>query len=97
MKVFVDTSAWFAYLVPQDLHHLAALQWIHKNRKPLVTTDYIIDETQTLLLYRVNAQTAVRMGQLFFRHQIDYITSEYVVKEWETFDKYQDKNWSFTN
>ena len=45
----------------------------------------------------MNAQTPVRIGQLFFRHQIDYITSEYVVKEWETFDKYQDKNWSFTN
>jgi predicted nucleic acid-binding protein len=55
MAVFVDTGAWFAYLVRRDPDHRAATRWMRRNRQPLVTTDYILDELLTLLKVRENS------------------------------------------
>ena len=44
MAVFVDTGAWFAYFVRRDADHQAATALNGRNREPLVTTDYILDE-----------------------------------------------------
>lgn len=46
--IFVDTGAWFAAVVPSDPDHEAASQWLSQNSEPLLTTDYVIDETLTL-------------------------------------------------
>lgn len=43
--IFVDTGAWFASVVPSDIDHASASQWLNQNVEPLLTTDYIIDET----------------------------------------------------
>jgi predicted nucleic acid-binding protein len=50
--ILVDTSAWFASIVPSDTEHQAASSWVSHNTKPLLTTDYIIDETLTVLAMR---------------------------------------------
>ena len=50
--IFVDTGAWFAISVPTDPHHRAALRWLSGNARPFLTTDYVIDETLTLLKVR---------------------------------------------
>jgi len=50
--IFVDSGAWYASLVPDDADHAAATAWLTQNREPLVTTDYILDETLTLLRVR---------------------------------------------
>jgi predicted nucleic acid-binding protein len=50
--IFVDTGAWYASLVPTDRDHATAVQWLVTNHSPLLTTDYIIDETLTLLRAR---------------------------------------------
>ncbi|MBE9037686.1 hypothetical protein [aff. Roholtiella sp. LEGE 12411] len=50
--ILVDTSAWFASIVPSDTEHQAASSWVSQNTKPLLTTDYIIDETLTVLAMR---------------------------------------------
>jgi uncharacterized protein len=47
--IFVDTVAWYACVVPSDPNHAAAAAWLHANHSPLLTTDYVIDETLTLL------------------------------------------------
>ena len=46
--IFVDTSAWFAAYVPSDPQHRAVREEIEAAPR-LVTTDYVIDETLTLL------------------------------------------------
>jgi uncharacterized protein len=51
--IFVDTGAWYASLVPADPDHTKAVQWLAENHSPLLTTDYVIDETLTLLRARV--------------------------------------------
>ncbi|MEK6407185.1 MAG: hypothetical protein AABN34_09505 [Acidobacteriota bacterium] len=64
--IFVDTGAWFASVVPSDIDHASASQWLNQNVEPLLTTDYIIDETLTLLRARGESTRAIRLGEQFF-------------------------------
>jgi predicted nucleic acid-binding protein len=57
--IFVDTGAWYASLVPTDPDHATAVQWLASNHSPLLTTDYIIDETLTLLRARGERKRAL--------------------------------------
>lgn len=50
--IFVDTGAWFALAVRNDPDHAAATAWLERNREPLVTSDYILTETATLVRMR---------------------------------------------
>jgi len=50
--IFVDTSAWFTAVVPSDPDHSAAASWLAINHEALLTTDYVVDETLTLLRVR---------------------------------------------
>ncbi|MGH7926202.1 MAG: type II toxin-antitoxin system VapC family toxin [Candidatus Binatia bacterium] len=47
--IFVDTGAWFAVAVGNDPDHEAAMRWLRRNREPLITTDYVLAETATLI------------------------------------------------
>ena len=47
--IFVDTGGWFASIVPTDKNHDKARNWFLQNREPLITTNYVVDETLTLL------------------------------------------------
>ena len=98
--IFVDTGAWYASLVPNDPDHAAAVQWLATNHSPLLTTDYIIDETLTLLRARGERKRALLVGTRFFRHdlaEIHKITSADLTLAWETFEQFDDKGWSFTD
>jgi predicted nucleic acid-binding protein len=53
--VFVDTMGWFSLLDTMDEWHAdakALMQTLKQSRTPLMTTDYVIDETATLLKIR---------------------------------------------
>jgi predicted nucleic acid-binding protein len=50
--IFVDTGAWFASAVRNDPDHAAAMRWLGQNREPLITTDYVLAETATLIRMR---------------------------------------------
>lgn len=98
--IFVDTGAWYASLVPTDPDHAKALHWLGTNHSPLLTTDYIIDETLTLLRARGERQRARQLGaQLFHQKlaQMHKITSTELTLAWKTFEQFDDKNWSFTD
>jgi uncharacterized protein len=57
--IFVDTGAWFAAIVPTDPNHQRAASFLATNREPLITTDYVVDETLTLLRARGERQRAL--------------------------------------
>jgi hypothetical protein len=98
--VFVDTSAWFAAVVPGDVNHTAAAAWFGRNKYPLATTDYVVDETLTLLRSRGEGQRAITLGTSFFTGQLatlHYLTPEEIHAAWQVFHKLRDKNWSFTD
>lgn len=86
--IFVDTGAWFAYAIPDDEHYQAARQWVRQNRIPLITTDYIIDETLTLLKARGQADRAIQIGELLFSgqlSQVHYLSGDNILAAWQVF------------
>ena len=98
--IFVDTGAWYASLVPTDPDYARAAQWLASNRSPLLTTDYVIDETLTLLRVRGERKRALLLGARFFHDglaQIHKITNADLALAWETFEQFDDKDWSFTD
>ena len=98
--VFVDTSAWFAAIVPSDPNHASAAHSLAANAEVLLTTDYIVDETLTLLRARGERLRTKLLGQKFFEGsiaEIYFLTEEDVREAWTTFAQYEDKSWSFTD
>lgn len=98
--VFVDTGAWFAAVTPNDPNHVLASAWIAANDLPLLTTDYVIDETLTLLRARGENKRALALGEQFFNSDMATVyrlTDEDLQAAWEVFRHYNDKEWSFTD
>jgi uncharacterized protein len=98
--IFVDTGAWFACVVPWDANHGAAAAWIGENQETLVTTDYVLDETLTLLRVRHESERALAFGQQLFSGQLGdlYLLQEADLHEaWRVFRDFADKQWSFTD
>jgi len=98
--IFVDTGACYASLVPTDSDHGRAKTWLAVNDSPLLTTDYVIDETLTLLRVRGERKRALHLGERFFHDglaEIHKITAEDLLRAWEVFQQFDDKGWSFTD
>jgi predicted nucleic acid-binding protein len=64
--IFVDTGAWFATVIPSDSDYPVASTWFSQNVETLITTNYVIDETLTLLRMRREKQRAIALGDSFF-------------------------------
>ena len=98
--VLVDAGAWFASLIPADPDHAAAAAWLSQNREPLITTDYIVDETLTLLKARGQKQRALQLADVFLAGAlatIHFVTQDEFREALEVFRRYADKGWSFTD
>jgi uncharacterized protein len=105
-KIFIDTGAWDAIEDSGDVNHEAAMIFKDKidNRYELITSNYILDETYTLLLRNIGYARTVA-----FHKQIEMLTeagvlqviqlSENIIENaWVVFEKFnQDKCWSFTD
>ena len=73
---------------------------MRRNRQPLVTTDYILDELLILLKVRESFRVAVAAGEAIWQQQvalIEHVTVEDIARTWEVFRQYRDKDWSFTD
>jgi predicted nucleic acid-binding protein len=98
--IFVDTGAWFASVVPTDADHAAASQWLAQNREALITTDYVVDETLTLLRARGQAPRAIQLGEHLFGGKLAslyYLSPSDIMEAWQVFRQFADKEWSFTD
>jgi len=60
--IFVDSSAWYALVNARDKNHLAAKRFLEAGHR-LLTTNFVIDETITLVLVRKGYQAAVDLGE----------------------------------
>ena len=99
-SIFVDTSAWYAVMVRKDRDHEAAKALLKSNTQPLITSDYVMDETVTLLLSRVGHSYAVRfleMLQTSRKVQQIYLTLTQIAAAITLFRNRADKGWSFTD
>jgi predicted nucleic acid-binding protein len=98
--VFVDTSAWFAFFLPVDVNHHRIARFVESNSQPLITTDYCIDETLTLLLARGETQRAIHAGRAFFQDglaRIHFVAEDQVCQAWIQFQQRAHARWSFTD
>jgi predicted nucleic acid-binding protein len=98
--IFVDTGGWFATFAVDDPDHAAADAWLANNKQPLLTTDYVIDETLTLLRIRRKARKAIELGVKLFSGELGtvyYLTPEDIAAAWKVFRDFADKQWSFTD
>ena len=102
-ETFIDTSGFYSLLVRRDPLHARAAELVADAadvRGRFVTTDYVIDETVTLLKARGHGELVEPLFQA-----IDY--SEAMRVEWTTSERFAeassfclrhtDKAWSFTD
>lgn len=100
MMTFVDTSGWFASVVASDPRHQAVMAWVKTSPGPFVTTDYVIDETLTLLRSRGHAAKAVRFGRQMLDLlvcPVHYLQRDELRRAWELFREQPQRAWSFTD
>jgi predicted nucleic acid-binding protein len=86
--------------VPSDHDHAAAAYWLRQNTQPLITTDYIVDATLTLLKVRGQTLRAMRLEEQCFRGilaTVYYLTEADIMLSWQIFHQFSDKEWSFTD
>ncbi|MEA3642927.1 MAG: PIN domain-containing protein [Lamprobacter sp.] len=99
-SIFVDTGAWYAAMVRKDRDHEAAKLFLKNNTSSLITSDYVMDETVTLLLSRVGHSYAVKfldMLQTSRKTQLIYLTPTQISATVTLFRERADKEWSFTD
>jgi predicted nucleic acid-binding protein len=101
--VLVDTSAFYALQSTGDPreHALAAGEAVRfeSDRALLVTTDYVLDETYTLLRSALGHRAAVRFGKEIRRGGLEIVQVDPEIQEeaWRIFQRNADKDFSFTD
>jgi len=98
-KVFIDTSAIYALLNLKDENHRKAVNYYENLKKKnaiIITTNYIIDETYTLLMIRKGQEFAVDfIDKLRITFNVFYVEKTDDDLAIEILKKYIDKNFSF--
>ena len=97
---FVDTSAWFARFVPSDPDHERVKAWFNANDRRLVTSDYCVDETLTLLLVRGHQHRVIHAGDVLFNESLAslcFLTPPQIQRSWILFQQRMTSGWSFTD
>jgi len=103
MRLFVDTSAWLALNDRNDQYHKRAVvksTKIKKEKIEIITSEYIIDESITLIRYRMSHKASVIFGDSLFNSNIAEIvdvTKSDLERAWDMFRKFKDKELSFTD
>jgi len=98
--VYVDTSGWYALVDDNDPGHIPVREWFEENETPLITSDYIFDETITLIRTSLGHQEAVKFGDRLKKSkvvQLISVTRGDKEEAWEIFKNYDDQILSFTD
>jgi predicted nucleic acid-binding protein len=101
--LFVDTAGWTACADAADPSHAEAVafrdRWLEQGGI-LLTTDYIIDETLTLLCFRLSLNAAEAWWSQIessSRLRWEFIDAERAGAARNIFFRYRDKDFSFTD
>jgi hypothetical protein len=105
--IFVDTAAWAAISIRNDRFHPAAARAqkrLRRSGERLLTSNFVLDETYTLLLYQAGYAAAIRFHHLIqMMIAAGVLSSAHVTEDiedhaWEVFKTFNaDKEWSFTD
>ena len=98
--VFVDMGAWYALVDAKDPDHQHVVACLHEHRSRLVTSNFVFDETRTLVRYRLGWRVAHHLRE---RLRDESLTRLVRVSPkdgdaaWLIFTDYDDKSFSFTD
>jgi predicted nucleic acid-binding protein len=101
--IFIDTSAFLAIENREDSYHESALEFRDaclKSRRIFVTSDYVLDESYTIIRLRAGHNIAVQFGEAIRSSrfiQIEHVTPETIDNAWRIFKTYGDHDFSFTD
>lgn len=102
-EIFADTGGFYAILVKADDRHRPALRILkesQRRKRGFVTTDYILDETATLLQARGFAHLVEQFFQIVEQSKacrIEWMDAERFQATKALFLKHADQGWSFTD
>jgi len=101
--IFIDTGAFLARYIQRDQYHDAATEhWktLRKDRRQCFTSNFVLDETITLLARRSTYQFAAERGRNLYESASLSVLRPDENDEFaalELFQKYADKRVSFTD
>ena len=98
--VFVDTGAWYALTDRKDPDHAAVTEAFREHRDRLLTSNYILDETLTLVRFRLGWRVAHRLGETLRTGglaRVERISPRDEESAWAIFSTWSDKAFSFTD
>lgn len=101
--IFLDTSAFLALENRKDQYHSRALLFrksLLESKESLVTSDYVLDESYTIIRLRAGHKIAVQFGEMIQATrliEIKYLTKGYLQDAWHIFKSFSDKEFSFTD
>jgi predicted nucleic acid-binding protein len=102
-ETFVDTSGFYALLVQGDSAHLRAKALLARAARTgarFVTTDYVLDETATLLKSRRLSHLAVILFEKVLPSaacRVEWMDPDRFEQVRQFFLKHSDQDWSFTD
>ena len=103
-RIFIDTSAFLALEDESDQYHDEAIQFheqvLRRRRYEIVTTSYILDETLTLIRFRVGINASIDFSKKLRKSEVVKIVrvSRGIEEEsLDIFEGYDDKDFSFTD
>ena len=103
-NIFIDTSAFLALEDESDQYHDEALQFreqvLRKGRYGMITTSYILDETLTLIRFRISIKSSIAFSKKIRKSKVVKIvrvSEDIEEKALDLFERYDDKDFSFTD
>jgi len=101
---FIDTSAFLSLEDESDQYHEGAIQFreqvLRMRRYEIVTTSYILDETLTLIRFRIGIKASIDFSKKLRMSEVVksvYISRGIEERALDIFEKYDDKDFSFTD
>lgn len=99
-RLFVDTSAWFAYANRKDPDHAAVREVFRGFDGRITTSNFVFNETLSLCRYRLGHGAAATIGSVLLDDgtvDLIRITPEDERAAWELFCQRSDQRYSFTD
>ncbi len=102
--IFVDSSAWFAIEAEDEINHQSAQKFLVEiasgKHGILITTDYVLDETLTLLQSKKGLPVALTFIEKIRKSKsirVFWVSESIFEKALDIFKKTSDSQWSFTD